>query len=90
MLQGKSNEPSSETPPVGTSEEWVALDSGKSFAWSTKQHGSLSQQIEAMQKLIQQQGQQVCNTLLVHSLGFSIVAISIKLCTWLVSTQRGS
>lgn len=59
VLQRKSDEPVSEGPPVGTSEDWVVLDSGKSFAWSAKQHGSLQQQIDAMEKLIQQQGQQV-------------------------------
>lgn len=59
-LQGKSEEPESEGPPVGTSGDWVALDSGKSFAWSAQQHGSLQQQVEALEKLIQQQGQQVC------------------------------
>ena len=58
-LQGKSDEPASESAPVGTSEDWVALDSGKSFAWSAKQHGSLQQQIEALEKLILQQQQQV-------------------------------
>jgi len=59
VLQRKSEEPASEGPPVGSSEDWVVLDSGKSFAWSAKQHGSLQQQIDAMEKLIQQQGQQV-------------------------------
>ncbi|DBA81104.1 TPA: COP9 signalosome complex subunit 8 [Trebouxia sp. C0005] len=56
--QRKSEEPASEGPPVGSSEDWVVLDSGKSFAWSAKQHGSLQQQINAMEKLIQQKGQQ--------------------------------
>ncbi len=59
VLQRKSEEPASEGPPIGTSEDWVVLDSGKSFAWSAKQHGSLQQQIDAMEKLIEQQGQQV-------------------------------
>lgn len=59
VLQRKSEEPVSVGPPVGSSEDWVVLNSGKSFAWSAKQHGSLQQQIDAMEKLIQQQGQQV-------------------------------
>ena len=59
VLQRTSDEPASEGPPIGTSEDWVVLDSGKSFAWSAKQHGSLQQQIDAMEKLIQLQGQQV-------------------------------
>ena len=62
VLQRKSEEPASEGP-VGSSEDWVVLDSGKSFAWSAKQHGSLQQQIDAMEKLIQQQGHQVQHTL---------------------------
>ena len=44
---------------VGTSEDWIVLDSGKSFAWSPEQHGSLQQQVEALEKLIHQQGKQV-------------------------------
>ena len=59
VLQRNPEEPVSEGPPVGSSEDWVVLDSGKSFAWSAKQHGSLQQQIDAMEKLIQQQGQKV-------------------------------
>ena len=61
-LQGGSGEEQSGSTPVGTSEDWAVLDSGKSFAWSPQQHETLQQQLEALEKLIQQQGQQVCNT----------------------------
>lgn len=46
--------------PVGTSEDWVVLDTGKSFNWSAQQTGTLQQQADALERLIQQQGQQVC------------------------------
>lgn len=59
-LQGGFDKQQSANTPVGTSEDWMILDSGKSFAWSAQQHGTLQQQLEALDKLIQQQGQQVC------------------------------
>ena len=45
--------------PFGTSEDWVVLDSGKSFAWSAQQQGSHREQLGALRKLIEQQQQQV-------------------------------
>ena len=59
-LQRGFDKQQSANTPVGTSEDWMILDSGKSFAWSAQQHGTLQQQLEALDKLIQQQGQQVC------------------------------
>lgn len=47
---------------VGSSEDWVVLDTGKSYAWSAQQTGTLQQQADALERLIQQQGQQVCYT----------------------------
>ena len=60
VLQGRTDEQRDVSAPVGTSQDWIVLDSGKSFAWSAQQHGTLQQQFEALDKLIQQQGQQVC------------------------------
>ena len=45
--------------PVRTSEDWVVLDSGKSFAWSAQQQGSPQEQLETLRKLTKQQQQQV-------------------------------
>ena len=60
-LQGSgSNEsPAVASLPVRTSEDWVVLDSGKSFAWSARQQGSPQEQLETLRKLIEQQQQQV-------------------------------
>lgn len=60
-LQGSgSNEsPAVASLPVRTSEDWVVLDSGKSFAWSAQQQGSPQEQLETLRKLIEQQQQQV-------------------------------
>lgn len=58
-LQGRTDEQRDVSSPVGTSEDWAILDSGKSFTWSAQQQGTLQQQFEALDKLIQQQGQQV-------------------------------
>lgn len=44
--------------PVGASEDWVVLDSGKSFAWSAKQQGSAREQLEALRNIIGKQQQQ--------------------------------
>ncbi|KAL3148770.1 COP9 signalosome complex subunit 8 [Trebouxia sp. C0009 RCD-2024] len=46
---------------VGSSEDWIVLDTGKSYAWSAQQTGTLQQQADALEKLIQQQGQQENN-----------------------------
>lgn len=58
--QANSNEETAEGDgaPIGTSEDWVVVDSGKSFAWSAKQHGTLQQQFDAIEKLVQHQMQQ--------------------------------
>ena len=60
-MQANSNEETAEGigEPIGTSEDWVVVDSGKSFAWSAKQHGTLQQQYDAIEKLVQHQIQQV-------------------------------
>lgn len=58
-LQDRTDEQRDVSSPVGTSEDWAILDGGKSFTWSAQQHGTLQQQVEALDKLIQQQGQQV-------------------------------
>ena len=61
VMQANSNEVIAESPgePIGNSEDWVAVDSGKSFAWSAHQHGTLQQQFDAIEKLVQHQIQQV-------------------------------
>ena len=60
-MQVNSDEVPSESTgeAIGTSEDWVVVDSGKSFAWSAKQHGTLQQQFDAIEKLVQHQSQQV-------------------------------
>ena len=58
MLGGSQNTAES-SAPGGTSEDWVVLDSGKSFAWSAQQQGSHWEQLDALRKLVEQQQQQV-------------------------------
>lgn len=67
-LQEGSGQQQPADQPVETSEDWVALDTGKSFVWSAQQTGTLQQQADALERLIQQQGQQVCDppTLLMY------------------------
>lgn len=40
-----------------TTEDWVALDSGKSFAWSSQQQGSYREQLDVLRKLVEQKQQ---------------------------------
>ena len=61
-VQAKAVYSSPEAGPVGTSGDWIVVDSGKSFAWSAKQHGTMQQQVDALEKLIRQQSQQVTST----------------------------
>lgn len=50
-------------------EDWVALDSGNSFAWSAQQHGSHREQLDVLRKLIEQQQQVQCRPAHTNSCG---------------------
>ena len=59
QIPSDSQNTAQSSTPVGTSEDWVVLDSAKSFAWSARQQGSHREQLGALRKLIEQQQQQV-------------------------------
>lgn len=59
QIPSDSQNTAQSSAPVRTSEDWVVLDSGKSFAWSAQQQGSHREQLGALRKLLEQQQQQV-------------------------------